>query len=74
MIENNYSSKWGIKDSGEDITTDILGILQNANKFIVVGGYNFTFKTAGYSFFNLLRTKSGQGIPVLMIIPPNLTG
>jgi hypothetical protein len=74
MIGNNYYSKWGIKDSGEDITTDILGILQNAQSFIVVGGYNFTFKTAGFTFFNLLQNKVRQGIPTLIIIPPNLTG
>lgn len=74
MTGNDYYSKWGIKDSGEDITNDILGILQNAQSFIVVGGYNFTFKTAGFTFFNLLQTKVQQGIPVLLIIPPNLTG
>jgi len=74
MIGNNHYSIWGIKDSGEDITPEILDILNNANSFIVVGGYNFTFKTAGYTFFSILLTKVRQGIPVLMIIPPNLTG
>jgi len=74
MIGNNRYSIWGIKDSGEDITTEILNILNNANSFIIVGGYNFTFKTAGYSFFSILKNKVRQGVPVLMIIPSNLTG
>ncbi|AHW61453.1 hypothetical protein SAMN05444285_10689 [Draconibacterium orientale] len=74
MIGNNRYSIWGIKDSGEDITNEILSILNNANSFIIVGGYNFTFKTAGYSFFRILQNKVRQGIPVLMIIPSNLTG
>ncbi|MBP1617911.1 MAG: hypothetical protein H6Q14_1738 [Bacteroidetes bacterium] len=73
-MTGNLYSRWGIKDSGEDITTDILDMLRNANSFIVVGGYNFTFKTAGYSFFGILLDKVKQGIPILMIIPPNMTG
>lgn len=73
MTGNRYST-WGIKDSGEDITTEILDILRNANSFIIVGGYNFTFKTASYSFFGILLDKVRQGVPILMIIPPNLTG
>ncbi|MBL6445024.1 hypothetical protein JMN32_01805 [Fulvivirga sp. 29W222] len=74
MIGNNHYSIWGIKDSGEDITPEILDILNNANSFIIVGGYNFTFKTAGYTFFSILLAKVRQGVPVLMVIPPNLTG
>jgi hypothetical protein len=51
-----------------------LDILNDATSFIIVGGYNFTFKTAGYTFFNILRKKVSYGIPVLMIIPTNLAG
>ena len=73
IVVPNYSC-WGIKDSGEDISQDILDILNDATSFIIVGGYNFTFKTAGYTFFNILRKKVSYGIPVLMIIPTNLAG
>ncbi len=73
MIGNPHYSVWGIKDNGEDITRDILGIINNASSYIVVGGYNFTFQTSGYTFFNLLTQKASTGIPVLMIIPPNLS-
>lgn len=69
----NYS-EWGIKDSGTDISQDILDIANTASSFIVVGGYNFTFKTAGFTFFNILKNKVKNGIPVLMIIPANLPG
>ena len=74
MTGNDYYSKWGIKDSGEDITNDILGIVDKATSFIIVGGYNFTFETAGYTFFNLLLNKSRAKVPILMIFPPHLSG
>lgn len=73
MIRNS-SSTWGVKRSGENIRAHILGIITNANEYIIIGGYNFTFKTAGYAFFSELHRKSIQGVPILMIIPPNLSG
>lgn len=74
MIVRLGDSTWGVKDSGQDITQDILAIASNATSFIIVGGYNFTFKTAGYTFFNILKNQVAAGIPVLMIIPSNLPG
>lgn len=71
---NNSDSTWGVKRSGHNIQMDIINIITNAQSYIIVGGYNFTYKTAGYSFFRELYRKSVQGIPVLMIIPPNLSG
>lgn len=71
---NNSASIWGVKRSGHNIQNDIINIITNAQSYIIVGGYNFTFKTAGYSFFRELYRKSTNGIPVLMIIPPNLSG
>lgn len=68
------NSTWGIKRSGHDITNDIIGIINNADNFIIVGGYNFTFKTVGYSFFRELRQKALLGIPVLIILPSHLYG
>lgn len=68
------NSTWGIKRSGHDIANDIIGIINNADNFIIVGGYNFTFKTVGYSFFIELRRKALQGIPVLIILPSHLYG
>src|SRR5690606_1211126 len=68
------NSSWGIKRSTQNITNDIMSIITNANEFIIVGGYNFTFKTAGYTFFAELRRKSLTGIPVLVILPPTLYG
>lgn len=69
----NYS-QWGIKDSGEDITNDIVSMVQNANDFIVIGGYNFSFSNAGQTFFDEITLKANNGIPVLMIFPPRLFG
>lgn len=74
MIGNNHYSKWGLKDSGEDITADILEIVTTANSFIVIGGYNFSFRTAGLTFFNELTSKANNGVPVLLIAPPSLAG
>lgn len=74
MIGNPYYSQWGIKSQGEDITNDIIGMVQSANSFIVIGGYNFSFANAGQTFFNELVHKANNGVPVLMIFPPNLYG
>ncbi|MEO4005825.1 phospholipase D-like domain-containing protein [Flavobacterium sp. CAU 1735] len=68
------NSTWGIKRSGHDIAGDIIGIIHNADNFIIVGGYNFTFKTVGYSFFRELRQKALQGLPILIILPSHLYG
>lgn len=69
---NSYSN-WGLKRSTQDITNNIMSIITNANRFIIVGGYNFTFKTAGYTFFAELKLKAAT-IPTLLILPPNLYG
>lgn len=68
------NSTWGIKRSGDDIANNIINIITNADEFIIVGGYNFTYKTAGYTFFAELRRKAIQGVPVLIILPSNLSG
>lgn len=72
MIGNNHYSTWGLKDSGEDITNDIIDIATTANSFIVAGGYNFSFRHAGMTFFNELTHKANNGVPVLLIVPPYL--
>lgn len=74
MIGNPYYSQWGIKCQGEDITNDIIGMVQSANSFIVIGGYNFSFSNSGQTFFNELVHKANNRVPVLMIFPPNLYG
>lgn len=71
---NNTDSSWGVKRSGHNIRTEIIGMISNAKQYIIIGGYNFTFKTAGYTFFGELYKKAAQGVPILMIVPPNLSG
>src|SRR5688500_10771602 len=75
MIKHEYSW-WGIKDSGEDISKEMLDILKNAEQFIIIGGYNFTFNSSPGSriFFDLLISKIREGIKILMIFPPSLSG
>lgn len=76
MITSLNTSWWGIKHSGDDISSHILAILDNASAFIVVGGYNFTFPSSAGSrpFFDLLLQKVRSGVPVMMIFPPSLHG
>ena len=74
MIGNPNYSQWGIKSNGEDITYEIIDMVHNANSFIVIGGYNFSFARQGQMFFDELRIKANQGVPILMIFPPNLYG
>lgn len=69
------NSWWGIKESGNDITTEILRIVNAADSFIIVCGYNFSFRTSALSrqFFNSLISRLSGGIQVLMIFPPYLS-
>lgn len=70
------SSTWGIKPSGTDITTRILGMIHNAKRYILVCGYNFTFSKSATSrpFFDALIAKKKSGVEVLLIFPPILHG
>jgi len=70
------NSWWGIKDTGVDIAGAMLTILNNAQAFIVVGGYNFTFGSSAGArpFFDLLTTRVKSGVKVLMLFPPYLHG
>jgi hypothetical protein len=74
MIKHS-NSWWGIKNSGEDISLEIMRIVNNAELFVIVCGYNFSFKTSGASrqFFDALINKNRNGVPVLMIFPPYLS-
>ncbi len=69
------NSWWGIKNSGDDITTEIMRIVNNADLFIIVCGYNFSFRTSAASrqFFNALVNRQTTGVQVLMIFPPYLS-
>ena len=62
MIGNANYSKWGIKDSGEDITNDIMDIVHSANSFIIIGGYNFSFRGMGLTFFAEIVNKAQSGV------------
>ena len=75
MIKHS-NSWWGIKNTGEDITADILAIINNAEVFVLVCGYNFTFKTsaAARPFFDALVAQEANGIRILLILPPRLHG
>lgn len=70
------NSWWGIKNTGEDITSQMLDIINNAQEFIIVGGYNFTFKTSAGArpFFDALVQRLRAGVEVLMMFPPRLHG
>ena len=73
MIVYPRDSSWGIKESGIDISTDIISIVRNATQFVVAGGYNFYFTNGvGLAFLNAIRAKAAAGIPVLMLMPPSL--
>jgi len=74
MITTNPYSWWGIKNTGDDISEYMMDIVKNANQFIVVGGYNFTFRdsAAARPFFEALTQRVRDGIKVLMLFPPNL--
>jgi hypothetical protein len=75
MIVYTGNSSWGIKDSGKDISADIISIVNRATDFIVAGGYNFNFRNGvGATFFAALQAKAAAGIPVLMLMPPSLAG
>jgi len=75
MIQLEYSW-WGIKNSGKDIGREMLDIVNHAHEFIVVGGYNFTFRASAGArpFFDALDAKARSGIPVLLLFPPALHG
>lgn len=72
MIGYQNYSRWGIKDSGVDITPDMLDIISRATEFIIIGGYNFSFGNSGPSIFPDLRNRVRNGVPALIIMPPHL--
>lgn len=75
MVQHTLSW-WGIKNNGEDISPEIMRIINNAKQFIIVCGYNFTFRTSAGArpFFDALQAKSVAGIKVMLILPPKLHG
>lgn len=75
MIKHSLSW-WGIKNNGEDITPEIMRIINSAKQFIIVCGYNFTFRTSAGArvLFDALLARSIAGVQVLLIFPPKLHG
>lgn len=75
MIQHSRSW-WGIKNSGEDITNEIMRIINDADSFIIVCGYNFTFSKSVVArpFFDALIAKLSIGVQILLILPPKLHG
>lgn len=74
MINPGNGSRWGIKPSGTNITADIHDIIDNANDFIVVCGYNFSPYNHPTSIIPRLIAQRQAGLAVLIIMPPNLWG
>lgn len=74
MITSLNGSKWGIKDSGVDFTPDIHNIIDNATKYIVVCGYNFSPYTNKTSIIPRLIAKKKLKVDVLFIAPPRMWG
>lgn len=75
MVQHTFSW-WGIKNNGEDITPEIMRIINSAKQFVIVCGYNFTFRSSvgARPFFDALKTQSLAGVKILLIFPPNLYG
>lgn len=74
MINPGNGSQWGIKLSGTDITADIHDIIDNANDFVVVCGYNFSPYGHPSSIIPRLIAKRNAGVAVLLIMPPRMWG
>ncbi len=74
MINPGNGSKWGIKPSGTNLTGDIHDIIDNANNFIVVCGYNFSPYNHPTSIIPRLIARRNAGIDVLLILPPKMWG
>jgi hypothetical protein len=72
MIYNaKKNAMWGLKNSGTDITDNILRIIVNAQSYLIIGGYNFSF---GKNYMGIFTELSKKKIPKLMIIPSRLYG
>jgi hypothetical protein len=74
MINPGNGSKWGIKISGEDLTEDIHSIINNAQQFVIVCGYNFSPYTDPTSIIPRLIHKRNLNVDVLIIMPPKMWG
>lgn len=74
MINPGNGSKWGIKPLGTNLTGEIHGIIDNANNFIVVCGYNFSPYNHPTSIIPRLIAKRNAGVDVLLILPPKMWG
>ncbi|MCD9575673.1 phospholipase D-like domain-containing protein [Flavobacterium soyae] len=74
MINPGNGSQWGIKPSGTDLTLEIHSIIDNANDFVIVCGYNFSPYTHPSSIIPRLVAKRSNGAAVLIIMPPNMWG
>lgn len=74
MINPGNGSKWGIKPSGINLTGDIHDIIDRANNFIVVCGYNFSPYNHPTSIIPRLIARSNTGVDVLVILPPTMWG
>jgi hypothetical protein len=72
MIVAKNGSKWGIKISGEDISTEIHNMIINAKVFVIVCGYNFSTSKHPKSIVPKLISQRINGIEILFIAPPNL--
>lgn len=72
MITRTNGSKWGIKNTGVNFTTEIHSIINKATRFIVVCGYNFSPLTHATSIIPLLIAKKNSGVNVLFIAPPDM--
>jgi hypothetical protein len=74
MINPGNGSKWGIKPSGTNLTVDIHEIIDNANSYIVVCGYNFSPYNHPTSIIPRLIARRNAGVNVLLIAPPRMWG
>ena len=74
MIIPGNGSKWGIKPSGIDLSGDIHKIIDYANNFIVVCGYNFSPYNHPTSIIPRLIARKNAGVNVLLILPPKMWG
>lgn len=74
MIHSTNGSKWGVKSSTTNLTSDIHDLIDNSNDYIIVCGYNFSPFNNPTSIISKLINRVNNGVKVLVILPAGLWG
>ncbi len=74
MINPGNGSRWGIIPYRTNVTADIHDVIDNANYFVVVCGYNFSPHNHPTSIIPRLIARRNASVAVLLIMPPRMWG